>query len=697
MVQLRLKQNAQSEQTGSTAGSSGQAGKAGQVLVDLVVVIATHETMEAVAAEVSAALEKAGQIVAGQGAPQARIVWFGIEGIWPETQFNQSYRTYLQAQQISETQMIIGQPGRMKTGQAQKDGAAAIMDIAHHFDWRSGANRAIFYLSDAALKGSYPPTRADVRAANNAIKIARNEQVKLFTYAGASPDTIGGGTDEIVQAEYERLATETDGRFYTGSPDNLRGFATILAEILCLSAAGGDKLVKIPEIGPDFVLRWGDGPRDQLETTDLETLYLVARNPYPNVILKDVTIIRSTITDAQGKRVPELPDGTPSVIITPAEMIHFGDIPPSSPQVANDSSQPVQLSEIARAFTLTSQSARQDNYLLDIHYSHEVEFAQQGTCRTPLTLAPNWWRRLFFILLPLLLLFPCLFCFWIWWPSLVADPGDLYHVDEMETLELNARGSRGVGINTYTWDFGDGSTGQGITVTHVYTDGPAQYVVTLTITDSLRRVRSETAQVLVYNVPPTTEIKADYACLVKQTIPLSGTCGDPSPADRQSLTCTWADLLGAVNNTEVISPVIFSDNSNSETAHTNQMIAGQPSYTCPAHSGRVSVTLTATDKDGASHEDIAIIRINHPPTVAIAVNDIPKTSVGYFFDGRGSNDPDGEIIYYKWNFGDGSVLTQTTTHTHTYLAPGIYTVTLTVTDNLSATATTAITLPISDN
>jgi PKD repeat protein len=37
---------------------------------------------------------------------------------------------------------------------------------------------------------------------------------------------------------------------------------------------------------------------------------------------------------------------------------------------------------------------------------------------------------------------------------------------------------------TYTWDFGDGATGSGATVNHVYAT-PGEYLVTLTLTDSL--------------------------------------------------------------------------------------------------------------------------------------------------------------------------------------------------------------------
>lgn len=52
-----------------------------------------------------------------------------------------------------------------------------------------------------------------------------------------------------------------------------------------------------------------------------------------------------------------------------------------------------------------------------------------------------------------------------------------------------------------------------------------------------------------------------------------------------------------------------------------------------------------------------------------------------FFNGSLSFDPDGTIIFYRWNFGDGSNQILGKTATHTYDEPGVYMVTLTVVDN----------------
>jgi PKD repeat protein len=64
----------------------------------------------------------------------------------------------------------------------------------------------------------------------------------------------------------------------------------------------------------------------------------------------------------------------------------------------------------------------------------------------------------------------------------------------------------------------------------------------------------------------------------------------------------------------------------------------------------------------------------------------PRESEAIVFDGSLSSDPDGAIVSYQWNFGDGSIGSGIRT-THAYAVEGSYNVVLTVTDDRGVTAT----------
>jgi len=65
------------------------------------------------------------------------------------------------------------------------------------------------------------------------------------------------------------------------------------------------------------------------------------------------------------------------------------------------------------------------------------------------------------------------------------------------------------------------------------------------------------------------------------------------------------------------------------------------------------------------------------------------------FDGSGSYDSDGTITSYDWDFGDGNTGTGISP-THTYVAAGVYTATLTVTDDDGAISTDETTVTVNE-
>ena len=63
------------------------------------------------------------------------------------------------------------------------------------------------------------------------------------------------------------------------------------------------------------------------------------------------------------------------------------------------------------------------------------------------------------------------------------------------------------------------------------------------------------------------------------------------------------------------------------------------------------------------------------------------------FDGTASNDPDGTIVSYAWDFGDGNTAAGATT-SYTYTTPGTYTAILTVTDNAGDSSSDSQTITV---
>src|SRR5437588_4438536 len=86
---------------------------------------------------------------------------------------------------------------------------------------------------------------------------------------------------------------------------------------------------------------------------------------------------------------------------------------------------------------------------------------------------------------------------------------------------------------------------------------------------------------------------------------------------------------------------------------------------------------------GGTSPDLESIAItpNQAPTASFTVAAAP-TGNPTKVDGSGSTDTDGTVLSYHWDFGDGTVeTTATPTNPHSYVNPGNYTATLTVTDN----------------
>ncbi len=117
--------------------------------------------------------------------------------------------------------------------------------------------------------------------------------------------------------------------------------------------------------------------------------------------------------------------------------------------------------------------------------------------------------------------------------------------------------------------------------------------------------------------------------------------------------------------------------------------------------GTVLVDLDASEYSGSApdigaQESGSSGNINQPPVaMASATPDHGSSPLTVEFSSTGSNDPDGTIVSYNWDFGDGASSSEPNP-THTFTGVNQYSVTLTVTDDKNASNTKAIIINVQD-
>jgi len=189
-----------------------------------------------------------------------------------------------------------------------------------------------------------------------------------------------------------------------------------------------------------------------------------------------------------------------------------------------------------------------------------------------------------------------------------------------------------------------------------------------------------------------------------RTPPASVTLLDPPPASNQPPVAN----AGGPYSAAVGAPVSLDGSASRDpdgsiasyawnfgNGSTGSGVAPSATY---ATAGTFTVTLTVTDNGGATSQATTTVTVttNTQPPVANAGGPYAGTvNVAISFNGAASRDPDGSVVSYLWNFGDGTSASGVTA-VHAYAAAGSYTVRLTVTDNDGLTNSASTTAQVSD-
>ena len=229
---------------------------------------------------------------------------------------------------------------------------------------------------------------------------------------------------------------------------------------------------------------------------------------------------------------------------------------------------------------------------------------------------------------------------------------------------------------SYSWDFGDGTSGTGLTTTHQFRVA-GTFSVTLTVTDP--RGASATKANSISVAPPTP--------------PTASFTVSPTPAPTNVDVFFNASASRAVGAGRTITSYAwaFGDGSTGSGVTTSHRFAG---------SGTFTITLSVTDDAGATAQATQSLTVGGNAANGLAAFTVtpssPRVGQQVSFDATTSTpSTGGSIVSYKFNYGDGTEeTTANPVQSHTYGGVGTVLVSLETTDSNGKTSTAVKTLTI---
>ena len=231
-------------------------------------------------------------------------------------------------------------------------------------------------------------------------------------------------------------------------------------------------------------------------------------------------------------------------------------------------------------------------------------------------------------------------------------------------VTLTATTIGGTSPYTVSWNFGDGSTGTGASVTHTYANAQS-FIVTETVIDSSSPVQSATStKTLTVSPPPPPST--------------SFTFQPSSPIVNTPVTFVATTTGGTVPYSVAWN---FGDGSSGTGASIIHTFTSVQSFT-------VSETATDSSSPSQSATSSKVVIVQPIPPLSTSFTFLPTTPLVNAPVTFTAATTGGTLPYIvAWNFGDGTTGTGATV-THSYTTTGVFTVTETATDS-SPTAKTA--------
>ena len=290
----------------------------------------------------------------------------------------------------------------------------------------------------------------------------------------------------------------------------------------------------------------------------------------------------------------------------------------------------------------------------------------------------------------------------------VSDAGGPYTVAEGASVPLSAAGTVDLdnGVAQYEWDFHY----DGITFTPDFTssspdavfsaaglDGPLARTVAVRVTDGGGLTDIDTAEVTITNAAPALVLNPVLSISENGTATLTGTISDLGALDTFTLVVHWGDHLSP-NNQQTVQ--VAASGSGSQTfVLTHQYLDDNPSG---SSSDTYSIAVQLTDDDGGSDSESTSVTVsNLAPTLAAAATDATladPAALGetVLFTAAVSDVGTLDTHSATIDWGDGTITPGTiaggqVTGSHSYAAGGIYTVTVTLTDDDGGSAVSTTT------